>query len=356
MSAISIQSIYGARFYFQRRAVLVVNLGSPRSPEVADVRSYLTDFLMDEHVISLHHLLRTILVKGIIAPHRAPYSAQNYRTIWDEETKTFPLIAHTARIAEGLSERMRLPVAMAMRYGEPSAATALEALEQLRGLEEVVVLPLYPHYTRSSFFTAVEHIYREAKRLGVSYELLCVRPFYDHQLYREVLASSVRPYLNRPFDRLIVSLHGIPLSHLAKPCAQHNGDTSFCYNRVEAHRDVTSEPCYRLHCECTAKYLAQDLGLESSRVELVYQSRLGWHPWLRPYMKERIQQLPTEGVKDILVVCPGFVCDCLETYYEIDEEYHEEFLAAGGRSFTYIPCLNSSADCIDLLARLVDEV
>lgn len=356
MSTISIQAIYGTKYFFSKRAVLVVNLGSPRSPDVADVRAYLKEFLMDKHVINLAYPLRAALVKGIIAPRRAPYSAENYKTIWDEVSNTFPLITHTASIAKGLSEQMKLPVAMAMRYGEPSARAALESLAQLRGLEEVVVLPLYPHYTRSSFFTAVEHIYKEAKRQGIHYKLLCVRPFYDHLRYRKALAESVRPYMSQPFDKLIVSLHGIPLSHLSKECTRDNGNTSYCFDRTDEHRNSDEEPCYRLHCECTAKFLAEDLGLEKERVELVYQSRLGRLPWLRPYMKERIQSLPKEGVKDILVVCPGFVCDCLETHHEIDEEYHKEFLASGGRSFTYIPCLNSSPSCIELLSSIISEV
>lgn len=356
MSSPTIQSLYGTRYPFAKRGVLVVNLGSPRSPEVADVRAYLTEFLMDKHVINMAYPLRAALVKGIIAPRRAPYSAENYRTIWDDATKTFPLIAHTARIAEGLAERMKLPVGMAMRYGEPSAEQALRAFEQIRGLEEVVVLPLYPHYTRSSFFTAVEHVYREAKRLGVGYRLLTVRPFYDHPQYRMALAESVRPYLERPYDKLIVSLHGIPLSHLSRDCARDNGNTRYCIDRAEEHSHRADEPCYRLHCERTAQYLAEDLGLDECRVELVYQSRLGWHPWLKPYMKERIESLPREGAREILVVCPGFVCDCLETYYEIDEEYRGEFLTSGGTSFTYIPCLNSSPACIDLLETIISEV
>lgn len=356
MSATSVKSIYGVEYAPSRRAVLVVNLGSPRSPEVVDVRAYLTEFLMDEHVISIAYPLRALLVKGIIAPRRAPYSAKNYRTIWDEITRTFPLVAHTARIAEGLAQQTSMPVAMAMRYGEPSTASALEALTQIRGLEEVVVLPLYPHYTRSSFYTAVEHVYSEAKRLGVFYSLSCVRPYYDYPPYRAALADSVRPYLGQDFDKLIVSLHGIPLSHLDRSCVYSNGKTNYCYDRPAEHQSGGAEPCYRYHCESTARFLAEDLGLSEDRVELVYQSRLGWHPWLKPYMKERIQSLPREGAKRVLVVCPGFVCDCLETYYEIDQEYHEEFLAAGGTTFTYIPCLNSSSSCIDLFSSIISEV
>lgn len=353
MTDISIQSLYGAEYAPQRRAVLLVNLGSPRSPEVSDVRDYLTEFLMDEHVISLSYFFRSLLVKGIIAPRRAPYSAQNYKTIWDDEAKCFPLIQHTARIALGLSETMRLPVAMGMRYGAPSVAEALEELSALEGVEEVVLVPLYPHYTRSTFLTAEEYVCREAKRLGVNYRFRCITAFYAHAGYRQVLADSIRPYLDEPFDKLIVSLHGIPLSHLTKPCAEHNGKPTYCYDRLHSHSPEEASECYRLHCESTAQYLIADLGLPEHKVELVYQSRLGWHPWLKPYMKGRVQEWAAEGSKRLLVVCPGFICDCLETYYEIDEEYHTEFLASGGETFRYIPCLNSSPEFIRTLVDII---
>lgn len=348
-----IRTLYGAEYAPSKRAILLINLGSPRSPEVKDVREYLTEFLMDEHVISIPYLFRALLVKGIIAPRRSPYSAVNYRKIWDEETQTFPLILHTARLAEGLSKEMKLPVAMGMRYGEPSTSAALQEISFLEGIEEVSVLPLYPHYTRSSFQTAEEHVYREAKRLGVKYKFRRIEPFYAHPSYRAVLADSIRPSLSEPFDKLIVSLHGIPLSHVDQTCGEDNGNPTHCYDRADSHTPREAAICYRLHCESTVQYLKNDLGLEQNKVELVYQSRLGWHPWLKPYMKDRVAEWANEGYKRLVVVCPGFICDCLETYYEIDEEYHEEFLASGGILFRCVPCLNSSPAFIKVLAEIV---
>lgn len=354
MTEIPIQSIYGAS-YPRSRAVLLVNLGSPDSPNVEDVATYLKTFLMDEHVIGLSYFWRSLLVKGLISPSRAPRSAKTYATIWDTQTRTFPLIRHTATLARGLADCLEMPVALAMRYGKPEMRDALLGLMSLERIREVIVVPLYPHYTRSTFLTAQEYVERMAAELGASFCLKAIAPFYSHTSYRQVLAQSIRPYLEGGFDRLIVSFHGIPLSHLDEACAAHNGSAHHCYDRIEAHGPDQRSTCYRLHCESTVAFLAQDLGLEDNQIELAYQSRLGWHPWLKPYMKQRVPHWPLEGAKRVAVVCPGFVCDCLETLYEIDREYREAFMAAGGTSFTYVPCLNSSSDFVEVLAKLVLE-
>lgn len=351
MGVQQIRSLYGGE-HRSSRAILLINLGSPASPEVADVKHYLTEFLMDERVISISYFWRALLVKGIIAPKRAPYSARNYNYIWEEEHKTFPLIRHSATIAESLSKQMSCPVALAMRYGAPSMDDALCSLATL-GLKEVVAIPLYPHYTRSSYETAAVYALERNKRLGLGLNLQLLPPFYAHPLYRRLLASSIRPYLSAPFDKLIVSLHGIPLSHLSAVCRQENGETDNCLNRPHTHAE--QGVCYRLHCESTVAQLCEDLALKPWQVELVYQSRLGRHEWMKPYFSERIKTLTQDNVRRVLVVCPGFICDCLETIHEIDVEYREEFLSSGGESFTYIPCLNSSAEFISCLSQMIRE-
>lgn len=354
MTEISIQSIYGAS-YRKSRAVLLINLGSPDSPAVQDVASYLTTFLMDEHVIGISPFWRSLLVKRIITPRRAPQSAKTYRLIWDEETESFPLVRHTAHIARELADQLELPVAMAMRYGKPEMTEAITALMALERITEVIVVPLYPHYTRSTFLTAVEYAQSVADKLGATFRMNVIRPFYDHPIYRQVLANSIKPYLDQPYDRLVVSFHGVPISHIEEPCRENNGTPHHCYHRRDDHGMDHRDTCYRLHCESTAQFLIEDLAIPRERVELVYQSRLGWHPWLKPYMKGRVPLWPKEGHKRVVVVCPGFVCDCLETLYEIDHEYHEEFKKAGGLSFVYVPCLNSSADFVGVLAQIVQE-
>lgn len=307
---------------------------------------------MDERVIAISPVLRTLLVKGIIVPRRSKYSADNYRCIWDAEAKVFPLVKHSADIADKLSNRMGCVVGLAMRYGNPCMDDTLRTLEAL-GIQRVQVLPLYPHYTRSSFETAVVHALDRCRSLGLGLELLPIGAYYSDKLYRRTLADSVRPYLSVDVDKLIVSMHGIPLSHLSRPCRAENGWVGRCVQRM--HSPEERATCYRLHCEETVEFLREDLGLETRQIELVYQSRLGRHEWMRPYFADRVKRWAKEGAKRIAVVCPGFVCDCLETIYEIDIEYREEFLRYGGEHMTYIPCLNSSEALISVLANLINN-
>lgn len=348
-------ALYGAH-YTSRRAVLVLNLGSPDSPEVKDVATYLHDFLTDRRVVGLSRPIRLFLVDRIIIPRRAPRSAENYRTIWDAEEKTFPLIAHTASIADQLSRQRQCPVAVGMRYGNPSTAEALCALAALPSVEELVIAPLYPHYAQSSYETAVAFVLEELERLKLRPLKLSLLPaFYDAPEYRSVLADHVREHLPEHFDRLVVSMHGIPTSHLHKACRARNGHTSHCLDRREWHESSGEGDCYRLHSEATRHALAEDLSLPQRQVELVYQSRLGFHPWLQPYMSRRVGQFASEGVEHLVVVCPGFVCDCLETIQEIDDYYRGRFLSTGGKQFSYIPCLNSSPAFVSALSTLIDK-
>lgn len=351
MPKLKIDNVYGQAYAgHDKRAVLLVNLGSPRSPKVGDVASYLRDFLMDERVIGLSPFWRAILVKGIIVPTRAKNSARNYRYIWDEETQTFPLVSHSAKLAEALAIAMRRPVGLAMRYGSPTMDNTLQALAQL-GVEEVSVLPLYPHYTRSSFETAAVHALDRLKVLGLKLKLSVMEAFYMDPAYRSVLAEHVRTHLSPSVDKLVISMHGIPLSHLMPPCRSHNGQTSHCLHTE--HTPQQKATCYRLHCEEAAAFLQQDLGLDADKVELVYQSRLGNHEWMRPYFAERVRDFASEGAKHIAVVCPGFICDCLETLHEIDVEYRHEYLHSGGLQMQYIPCLNSSPELIEALSEII---
>ena len=274
--------LFGAEFP-AGRATLLLNLGSPNSPSVPDVRDYLRTFLMDRRIIGISYPLRYFLVHHLIVPRRAPKSAANYRTIWDADAQNFPLISHSASIAQQLAELRREPVAVGMRYGHPGTGEALEALAALPDIEEIVIVPLYPHYARSSYETAVAFALEEIRRLGLRpMRLRLQAPFYGETAYRTALADSVREYLSEPFDRLIISMHGIPLSHIPKACREHNGHSAHCADRRTWHERHGEEDCYRLQCEETRALLQQDLGLEDGQVELVYQSRLGRHEWMRP--------------------------------------------------------------------------
>ncbi len=346
---IKVQSIYGSNFTSDY-AVLLINLGSPQSPQPADVRSYLDEFLMDERIISIPYLLRVLLVKGLIVPTRTKYSAENYQTIWDEASQSFPLIQNSAKIAKQLSLKIGKPVALAMRYGTPSMDNALKKLKAINP-KKVVVLPLYPHYAQSSFETAVKHCLERNKALRLELNLKILGAFYNHKSYRQTLADSIRPYLQQDFDKLIISMHGIPLSHLEKSCRANNGYQKHCFNTP--HSKAEAERCYRLQCETSSQYLKNDLGLCDEQIELVYQSRIGHSEWIKPYLAERITELPKEGHKKILIVCPGFICDCLETLQEININYRKTFLDNGGELFTYIPCLNSTPNLIKALSNII---
>lgn len=348
--------LFGAS-YSASQAVLLLNLGSPDSPEVPDVASYLHTFLTDRRVVGLGKRVRHFLVDKLIVPRRAPKSAANYRTIWDEGLQNFPLITHSSSLAEQLSQQRACPVAVGMRYGNPSTADALQALASLPSVEEVAIVPLYPHYARSSYETAVAFVFEELERLQLRPLRFRLLPaFYDSPAYRTVLADQVRKHLPEAFDRVVVSMHGIPTSHIPEQCREHNGSTSHCLRRKAWHTEHGEEDCYRLQCEATRHYLAEDLSLPQGQVELVYQSRLGFHTWLKPYMSRRIGEFVREGVEHLVVVCPGFVCDCLETIQEIDDYYRGKFIASGGKRFTYIPCLNSSPAFVEALSQLLEPV
>ncbi len=344
-----IPSLYGSH-YTSQEVILLINLGSPQSPKVSDVQTFLDEFLMDEHIINIKYFWRALLVKGIIIPLRKKRSAQNYSMIWDKEKKCFPLPSQTSKLAQNLSELIKKPVALAMRYGQPTMDQALQQIKELSP-KKVTVLPLYPQYTSSSFETALVHCQKRNEALQLNLNLELKGAFYNHKIYRVCLANSVRPYLAQDFDKLVISMHGIPLSHLEESCRRNNGLRGHCM--THQHNDEHANECYRLQCEETVNFLQEDLNLKDEQIELSYQSRVGRHEWIKPYTINRIAELPHEGIKKILIVSPGFICDCLETLQEINIAYRNLFFENGGESFTYIPCLNSSPAFVSSLSEIL---
>jgi len=333
-----------------RSAILLMNLGSPDSTSVRDVRRYLNEFLMDERVIDLPLIPRTLLVRGIIVPFRAPKSAEAYRSIWTEEGS--PLIVLTRQLQEAVQARVDMPVEICMRYGNPATRDVLKKMHaDYPGLEEIVLFPLYPHYAMSSYETAVEQVKDEHKRAGYRSQLNVVPAYYDDPAYIDALSESIRPYLEQDFDKIVFSYHGVPERHIRK------GDITGCHClKVNDCCNVPSPAhtqCYRHQCFVTTRLVCGKLGLPADKVEQTFQSRLGRDPWLTPYTAMRLEELPGEGVKRLLIVCPAFVSDCLETLEEIAEEGKEEFLKSGGESFTAIPCLNVQPLWVETLLKLV---
>ncbi|MER3463549.1 MAG: ferrochelatase [Chitinophagaceae bacterium] len=335
-----------------KRAIVLMNLGSPNSTEVKDVKKYLDEFLMDERVIDKPWLFRALLVKGIIVPFRAPKSAEAYKSIWTE--KGSPLIIISKQLRDALKKEVEEPVAIAMRYGNPSPKSAFdELLGKNPDLEEVIAVPLYPHYAMSSYETAVEYAKEQHQKGGYQFKLTTIKPYYDNEEYLNALCESIKSFLNDDYDQILFSYHGVPERHILK------GDITgqHCL-KVPNCCDVPSEAhkyCYRHQCWTTTKLVTELLGIPKDKLGFSFQSRLGRDPWLQPYTAVRLAELPKEGVKKILVVCPAFVSDCLETLEEIAEEGKEIFLHNGGERFEMIPCLNVHPLWVGAIAKWVKE-
>lgn len=329
-----------------------MNLGSPDSTEVKDVRRYLMQFLMDERVIDKSYLPRLLLVGGIIVPFRAPKSAEAYKQIWTKEGS--PLIILTEQLQAEVQKLVNEPVEIAMRYGNPTVEYAFDRLmEKVKGLEEVIAVPLYPHYAMSSYETAVEHAKAIHRKKKYPFKLEFIKPFYNHPGYIDAMAESMKPYITEQYDHILFSYHGIPARHLVKgdPTGSHTLDTKGeCCQTPSPARAY----CYRYQCFETTRLVTEKLSIPKSRFSISFQSRLG-KGWLEPFTDIRLEQMPKEGIKKILILCPAFVSDCLETLEEIAMRGKETFMEAGGESYTFIPCINTSPVWVETVSSWLNE-
>ena len=332
-----------------KRGVILMNLGSPDSTSVKDVRIYLREFLMDERVIDSPYLVRSVLVKGIITPFRAPKSAEAYRSIWTKDGS--PLVAITLDLQKELQQQINEPVEVAMRYGNPSMQLAYNhLLKKHPGIEEVVLLPLYPHYAMSSYETAVEHAKNVHKKMKYPFRITTVDPFYNDPEYITALAASIKPYLNGQ-SHLLFSYHSIPERHILKGdiTGTHCLKSENCCSVDSAAHKF----CYRHQCFETMRLVTKELGIPADKYSISFQSKLGRSEWLKPSTTLRMEQMPAEGIKDLLVVCPSFVSDCLETLEEIAIREKENFMNAGGEKFAFIPCMNTQPEWIKAIIKLI---
>ncbi len=334
-----------------KKGIVLMNLGSPDSTEVKDVRRYLKEFLMDERVIDVPYLLRAFLIHGIIVPFRAPKSAEAYKTIWSKDGS--PLVVLTKQLQKALQLKVNEPVAIAMRYGNPTPKAAFDELQKNNpDLEEVLAIPLYPHYAMSSFETAVESAKEVYEQNKYPFKLQFLQPFYNEPHYINALAENIRPYLEKEHDHILFSYHGIPGRHIRK--SDITG--SHCL-KIENCCEVASPAhahCYRHQVFTTTRLVMEQLNIPKDKYSISFQSRLG-KGWLEPFTDIRLVELPKEGIKKLLILCPAFVSDCLETLEEIDVRGKEEFIGAGGESFTMIPCLNTNPLWVDVVANWVKE-
>lgn len=336
-----------------KRGIILMNLGSPDSTSVKDVRRYLNEFLMDERVIDIPWLQRTVLVKGIITPFRASKSAHAYKTIWTEDGS--PLIVISKQLQKAVQEKINEPVEIAMRYGNPSPAVAFEALlKKVKDLEEVILFPLYPHYALASYETAVEYATKIYKKKKYSFKLTVVPPYFNDPGYIQALSESMRPYLRGEYDHILFSYHGIPARHL------HNRDVSQVQQCVQAGSCAVGgvgrhKNCYRYEVFETTRLVTERLQIPKEKFSVSFQSRLG-KGWLEPFTDIRLEQMPAEGIKKLLIISPAFVSDCLETLEELEMRGKETFINAGGESYKMIPCMNVHPAWVDVVARLSSGV
>ena len=335
-----------------QQALLLVNLGSPASTEVVDVRRYLNQFLMDPYVIDLPWPFRRLLVSMILA-RRPAASAHAYASIWWPEGA--PLYVLSQRLQRAVQPLWTAgPVALAMRYGEPSLERVLCHLVD-QGIRQLLLAPLYPQFADSTTTTVIEEARRVIARHQLPLQMKVLASFYHQDAYLDALAASARPYIEQqPFDHLLMSYHGLPERHIRKAdvSGQHCLRDERC---CQTAPETVLARCYRAQCVQTSVHLAQRLGLRPEQWSYAFQSRLGRDKWIDPYTEDRLDELVAQGVKRLQVICPAFVTDCLETLEEIGMRGREQFLAAGGEAFQLIPCLNDHPNWASALVQLSQQ-
>ena len=333
------------------KGILLNNLGSPDSTEIKDVKKYLDEFLMDERVIDIDYWKRYVLIKGIILNFRPKKSAKAYKKIWWDEGS--PLVVISERFTEKIKQKIDIPVELAMRYGSMSMEKGIKNLVD-KGVTEIFLVPLYPHYAMSSYETVVvkaEEIIAE-KYPNVILDVL--PPFYNKPDYIKAMSDNIANHLKDfDYDHVLFSYHGIPERHIKKsdPTKSHcKLDGSCCERNSVAHHT-----CYRHQCFETTKAIVKELGLNETNHSNSFQSRLLKDPWLKPYTDFELEKFPELGKKKLAVVTPAFVSDCLETLEEIAMEGKEEFLEAGGTNYKHIPCMNDNDDWVDVMVSWIND-
>lgn len=333
------------------KGVLLVNLGSPDSPEPKDVKPYLEEFLMDKYVIDVPFLLRAFLVRGIILRKRPEESAHAYKKIWTDEGS--PLIVLSERMHKKVKPLVDVPVALAMRYGSMTIEKGLQELHE-QGVTDVMLLPLYPQYAMASTLTIEVLAEKIRKKSFPNMKLTNFPAFYNKPGFIRVLSESIKKHLEGfDYDQLVFSYHGIPERHIRKTDVTKSHckiDGSCCATASEAHAF-----CYRHQCYETTRLVAEYLQLPKESYTLTFQSRLAGDKWLEPYTDVEIDNMPGKGIKKIAVVTPAFVTDCLETLEEIAMRANEDFKENGGEEFLAIPCLNDDDEWCEVVADWIKD-
>ena len=333
-----------------KKGVLLVNLGTPDSAKVPDVRKYLDQFLMDERVVDISKFSRTLLVKGIIVPFRSPKTAKLYREIWSENGS--PLLYHSINQANMLQAKLGddYQVELAMRYQTPSVAEALHRLKD-NLVESIQVIPMFPQYASASSGSVIQLVMEIVSKWQTVPPISFVNSFHDNEKIIKIFAENGRKHGLENFDHILFSFHGLPQRQLKK--CDHTGNYCLKVENCCDNFNDTNKYCYSAQCHHTAKLIAEELKLDKANYTVCYQSRLGKDPWVQPYTTDTLKRLASEGKKKLLVFSPAFVADCLETLYEITVEYHDEFIGLGGESVQLVESLNDNPLFIDALQEMI---
>jgi ferrochelatase len=334
-----------------KTGVLLINLGTPDSPSVKDVRHYLTQFLNDPRVIDISPVGRFMLVNGIIVPFRAPKSAKLYQHIWTKEGS--PLLIHGMKVKALLQQSLgdQFVVELGMRYRNPSLESALDKLRQER-VEQIVMIPLYPQYASSSTGSSVEEALRLLQKWEVTPSLRIISKFYDRPGFIHACVDVAKKYDLTKYDHILFSYHGLPERHIRKGSEHYGGDCKLgsCCDVIGKNNAY----CYRAACFETTRQLVSKLGIKEGTYTTTFQSRLD-DKWIKPYSDKIIVELAQKGMKRMLVFSPAFVADCLETLYEIGTEYNELFREHGGEQIDLVESLNENPLWLKELEHMVLE-
>jgi ferrochelatase len=332
-----------------RTGFLLINLGTPDAPTTGAVRRYLREFLGDPRVLDISALGRALLLNVIILPRRPAKSARAYASIWDAKRGS-PLLYHSLDLAAAVAAQLGADwhVELAMRYGKPSLASALEAFARSE-VERIVVLPLFPQYASSSTGTAQARVMELAGQRWNVPALDFVPAFYDDPGFVTAFEHVARPVLSefRP-DHVLFSFHGLPVRQIVKT----DRDGAICFRTKTCCDALTNPSCYRAQSFATARAVASRLALAADRYTICFQSRLGRTPWIEPYTDHVIERLGRNGTKRLAVLCPAFVADCLETVEEIGIRAREQFKRAGGDELVLVPSLNATQPWVDAVCAI----
>ncbi len=333
----------------KKTGVLLVNLGTPKSPSTKDVRNYLFQFLNDKRVIDLPWIIRKILVNLIIVPFRAPKSAKIYKELWTE--KGSPIIYHTKNLTEKLNKSLgkQYYIQYAMRYKNPSIKEVLKKLQQ-KNLNQIIIIPLFPQFASATNGSVIEEVMKHIKKWWVIPEISFISQFYNEKLFLDAFADKAKKYKLDDYDQIIFSFHGLPERHVDKVY-----ENSLCQdNNCEKGITDLNKFCYKATCYETAKQIAKRLKIKKSDFVVSFQSRLD-NKWLRPFSDEIIKSQGKKGGKKILCFSPSFVADCLETIIEIGDEYQEIFAEYGGEKVQLVESLNDSDLWVECLKKMIKE-